>query len=269
MAHYFGDSGTDNFSGTSGRDYMSGGGGNDGLHGAEGDDRLLGGDGDDLISGGRGDDYIDGGRGVDAITFFDQPLASGIAVNLNLRIISNDGYGDQDRIFTVENVFGGRFNDVIIGSNARNLLTGEQGHDFLSGEGRNDLLMGGGGNDTLAGGRHADRLFGGSGADTFLFTDEDLAAADPVDVRKTADRIYDFTSADIIDLRQIDAIAGGADNAFNFIGSDPFGGTAGELRTEIINNRVYVFGDTNGDSVADLSIMFVDFITLSSADFLL
>lgn len=269
MAHFFGDDERDVFLGTINRDYMEGAGGDDFLRGDAANDRLLGGSGDDLLLPGRGADYVDGGQGIDRLSFFDDDVATGVSLNLGLRTVINDGFGFSDRIFSIEQVSGSQRADTLIGSNADNRLVGNGGADFLSGAGRNDVLGGGGGNDTLAGGRHNDRLIGGPGADTFLFTEDDLAVADPADIKKFADRIYDFKSIDIIDLTQIDAIAGGADDAFDFIGTDPFSGTAGELRTEFISNHVYVFGDTNGDGIADLSILFKDFAVITAGSFIL
>jgi hypothetical protein len=70
------------------------------------------------------------------------------------------------------------------------------------------------------------------------------------------DRILDFTpGTDKIDLSRIDANAGAAgDQAFSWIGSNAFGGVAGQLRAYEQGGTWYVEGDTNGDSVADLVV---------------
>ncbi len=248
---------------------MGGYGGDDDLRPADGNDRLFGGEGNDLLRGSVGDDYIDGGRGVDTLDLSYDPGQSGVSVDLDGGIVSNDGHGGQDRLFSIEWVSGSELNDVITGSNGKNTLIGAEGRDFLSGGRQNDVLGGSEGADTLAGGAGRDRLSGGAGADTFLFTSDDLKPADPGDIKKTADRIQDFHSNDIIDLSQIDAVAGGGGDAFHFIGTDAFSGTAGELRTEFISNHVYVFGDTNGDSIADLTIVFTNFAAISASDFIL
>jgi hypothetical protein len=88
------------------------------------------------------------------------------------------------------------------------------------------------------------------------------------------DHILDFTpGTDKIELDRIDANANVAGNqAFTWIGSSGFSGTAGELRAENLNNMGwFVEGDTDGNGAAD----FVVWLTLqgstplSSGDFIL
>jgi Domain of unknown function DUF11/RTX calcium-binding nonapeptide repeat (4 copies) len=73
--------------------------------------------------------------------------------------------------------FGGRDDDVLVGSTFGDRLFGRQGRDLLRGGAGNDCLYGGdgndvldgdGGDDTLSGGDGRDRLFGGSGNDRVL-----------------------------------------------------------------------------------------------------
>ncbi|HEX8214253.1 MAG TPA: RTX toxin, partial [Allosphingosinicella sp.] len=68
--------------------------------------------------------------------------------------------------------------------------------------------------------------------------------------------IIDFTpGTDKIDLSRVDADGNAAGNqAFSWIGSTAFSGTAGQLRAYEQGGTWYVEGDTNGDSVADLVI---------------
>jgi serralysin len=88
-------------------------------------------------------------------------------------------------------------------------------------------------------------MTGGNGADVFAFTEIG-----------GADRIMDFHrgAGDKINLAAIDAVAGGADNAFAFIGASTFGGNAGELRAYIQGSSFFVAGDVDGDGVADFTI---------------
>ena len=65
----------------------------------------------------------------------------------------------------------------------------------------------------------------------------------------------------------IDAVAGGADNAFSFIGAGAFSGTAGQLRAYSSGGSNYVAGDVNGDGVADFTIQ--TNLLLASSDFIL
>ncbi|UVO55318.1 cadherin domain-containing protein [Sphingomonas sp. SUN039] len=124
------------------------------------------------------------------------------------------------------------------------------------------VMFGGLGSDTLTGGAGADRVYGGgggdvltggAGADTFLYdrlTDSFGATT------ATRDRILDFTAGDKIDLSGIDAITGGADDAFSFIGNAAFGNVAGQLRATDIGGGVFnVEGDVNGDGIADFALL--------------
>jgi Ca2+-binding RTX toxin-like protein len=73
--------------------------------------------------------------------------------------------------------FGGRDDDVLLGSDFGDRMYGRQGRDLLRGRAGNDCLFGGegadvldgdGGDDTLSGGDGRDRLFGGAGNDRLL-----------------------------------------------------------------------------------------------------
>ena len=131
-----------------------------------------------------------------------------------------------------------------------------------------DTLIGGGQADLIHGNLGADLLTGGGGADVFRYqsTAESNSAG--------YDHILDFTpGTDRIDLSRIDADIHAAGNqAFVWIGSNPFSGTAGELRAENLNNMGwFVEGDTDGDRVADL-VIFLDLqgpTPLGAGDFIL
>jgi hypothetical protein len=73
--------------------------------------------------------------------------------------------------------FGGRDDDVLLGSSFGDRMYGRQGRDLLRGRAGSDCLFGGegadvldgdGGDDTLSGGDGRDRLFGGAGNDRLL-----------------------------------------------------------------------------------------------------
>ena len=74
---------------------------------------------------------------------------------------------------------------------------------------------------------------------------------------------------DIIDLSAIDAISGGADDAFTFIGTAAFSNTAGELRYVLQPGPYLVEADVTGDGIADLRIQVDPNHALTANDFLL
>jgi hypothetical protein len=87
------------------------------------------------------------------------------------------------------------------------------------------------------------------------------------------DRILDFAAgSDKIDLSRIDADSAAAgDQAFAWIGSNAFGGSAGQLRAYQDGANWFVEGDTDGNGSADFVIQLT--VTgptpLSSGDFAL
>ena len=108
----------------------------------------------------------------------------------------------------------------------------------------NDTLIGNDVGNVLDGGRGNDVYTGGLGNDTFAISETGYT-----------DRIMDFArGADKIDLRGIDAVAGGTNDAFNFIGDSAFTNHAGELRTYVQNGVNFLAGDTDGNGVADFVI---------------
>ncbi|PSJ40697.1 M10 family metallopeptidase C-terminal domain-containing protein [Allosphingosinicella deserti] len=141
-----------------------------------------------------------------------------------------------------------------------------EGHDTIYGVGGDDLLYGEGGDDVLIGGAGVDRLSGGLGADLFVFQsvgDSRLGAADLITdfVRSQGDRIH---------LGSIDAntkLSG--DQAFKFIGSQSFTSTPGQLRVETSGGNTTIYGDVDGNGLADLQIVAQGQIPLMSSDFIL
>lgn len=168
----------------------------------------------------------------------------------------------------IESKVGTARNDVLMGKIGRDKLSGGAGNDKLSGAGGNDKLYGDSGNDKLTGGMGADDLWGGSGADTFIFK---LIKESTVDA-SWRDTIFDFSARqkDKIDLSGIDAnTAKGGNQAFSFIGTKAFGGKAGELRYEKAKSDTYIYGDVNGDKIADFAIHLDDRVNLSKSYFIL
>lgn len=181
-----------------------------------------------------------GGSGSDRI----------VGNNVGNTLIGNDGN---------DSLYGLAGNDVLTGGAGNDRLYGSTGNDRLTGSSGNDLMVGGAGNDLLFGGAGADVLTGEAGADNFVFKSIN-------DSNRTAyDRITDFSSADgdRIYLSIIDAntTTRGVNDAFVYIGSSSFSGTAGELRY----SSGFLQGDVNGDRRVDLAISVGNSFTYSSS----
>jgi hypothetical protein len=151
-------------------------------------------------------------------------------------------------------------------SNEEDLVYGRDGHDTVQGMGGDDEIYGEGGNDTLVGGVGADKLSGGLGKDQFTYN----AVSDSTGASR--DLITDFSRAqgDKISLSAVDANSLVSNNqAFTFIGTSAFSNVAGQLRYEMSGGMTTIFGDVNGDGVADLQIQLSGSIPLISSDFIL
>jgi hypothetical protein len=138
------------------------------LSGNDGDDELRGGSADESFSGGPGADVMRGGGGLDEADYSDH--AEDIVVDLR-RAGGQGADGEGDLLDSIESVFGGLGDDVIIGNARANALRGNQGHDKLRGGPGVDSLDGDGevdddmsdppplGGDDLRGGAGDDSLF--------------------------------------------------------------------------------------------------------------
>ncbi|WP_375206281.1 M10 family metallopeptidase C-terminal domain-containing protein [Hyphococcus sp.] len=266
----------------------TGGSGNDVLLGNDGVNWLRGNDGDDILMGRGGGDKLIGGLGFDTASYMDSeegvkiltgvwnPFGSGDAdgdVFVSIEAIQGSNHDDFLRAgFKIEQVhgmggddtlrgtggdetfFGGDDNDDIRAGSGEDYLDGEAGDDTLFGGNKDDTLLGGEGDDYLNGGGAKDVINGGAGNDkmrggfsndTFVFTETGYV-----------DEILDFQKwRDKIDVSGLDAVDGGDIDAFNWIGSDGFSNTAGELRAFTDGFDNFVQGDTDGDGVADFTIM--------------
>jgi serralysin len=275
--------GDDMIGGDDGNDILYGEDGNDTLQGAAGDDRLYGGAGNDTLNGGAGNDYMEGGTGNDYYYVYDagdvvverpgegtdtvQTTLSTYRLPENVENLIYYGGGITGTGNALDNVMtGSGGNDSFHGGGGNDALYGGDGSDTLYGEDGDDALNGGNGDDVLVGGAGADKLYGGGGADRFVFLSvADSTAASP-------DHISDFWRAqgDRIDLRAIDARVGtDADDAFAFIGSLAFTGVAGQLRYQTENNHAVIYGDVNGDGIADFVLHVDNVPAMTTSDFYL
>jgi Ca2+-binding RTX toxin-like protein len=265
-----------NIYGAGGSDTLSGGDGYDTLNGNGGDDLLYGGAGGDLLSGGAGADYLEGNDGNDVY----------LVDNAGDSVVELAGEG-TDEVYSnlstytlgadVENLTsnlsgGAAFHGI--GNGLDNVLYGQSGNDTFEGLGGDDTIRGNVGDDSLDGGADDDLLIGGSGADVLTGgsgADNFRIGYFESGTGSTADRITDFAGgSDIVDISGWDANTGvGGDQAFSFIGSAAFSGSAGELRTYFDGVNTWVQGDINGDAAADFEIRFDGAVPLSASDFVL
>jgi serralysin len=279
----------------------TGGGGEDVIIGNHVANTLSGNGGDDFLMGKGGADTLKGGSGYDTASY---ALASGgviatLILNLGLggealgdkydsiehlegsqfgdiltgKLSGNSdvsGLGGNDIIYGgkgVNVIDGGAGNDIVYADDGADTINGGDGDDLLFGNNQADVMNGGAGSDTLDGGSHADWVNGGAGND--LMTGggaNDIFAFSEIG---GADRILDFSRSqgDKINLVAIDAVAGGADNAFTFIGGGAFTGVAGQLRAYMSGSQFFVAGDVDGNGVADFTIR-TNMLTIAS-DFVL
>ena len=171
-----------------------------------------------------------------------------------------------------QTILGSNLDDTIVGRLDASTIDGFGGVDHLIGMDANDALDGGDADDTLTGGKGKDLLIGGPGDDTFDFNSTLESRVNK------ADRIKDFrhgSGLDHIDLVDIDAKTGGADNSFKFIATQAFHHKAGELHyvkhnlAGTAHDTTVVEGDVNGDGRADLQIVLTGLHTLHAGDFFL
>ena len=293
--------GNDRIFAGSGNDTIFGGGGNDVIDGNAGADTMTGGAGNDnYFVDNLGDVVIEAANeGTDFVrSFVDFTLGDNIEL-LRLALTATVGNGNaldntivtaggaatlrgfdgNDRIRGSQFndiIQGGRDNDTINGLSGADTIDGGSGDDEIKGSNGDDIIDGGTGNDTIFGGKDNDTITGGSGLDTmrgdigadiFVFDDGHFSGL----TAGTADLITDFDQAenDIIDLSLVDAILGGGDDAFTFIGNAAFSGTAGEVRFEQSGGVTMIFMDTNGNGNPNLAIALSGLITLTEADFIL
>ncbi len=274
-------------------DTLSGGLGNDTLNGGGGVDTLDGGDGTDILDGGAGADTMTGGLGNDTFIVDDagdvvielaaggtdtiRVTASSYVMSAEIEIMQFVGTGAFNGTgnAAINTIIGGTGADTIDGAAGADTLRGGLGgdtliggldNDKLYGEDGDDALLGGDGNDNLYGGAGVDTLTGGAGRDAFVMqvvSDSGVGAGN-------RDIITDWDAADVVDLRALDAIAGGTDDAFIYLGNGAFtGGGVGQVRWEVSGSHTLVQGDLDGNGVVDFEIQITGVQTLNNLDFLL
>jgi Ca2+-binding RTX toxin-like protein len=229
---------------------------------------LVGGGGADSLQGSNGADTLDGGTGVDT-------MSGGNGYDLYMVDAGGDVVSETSTSGGIDTVQASVSYTLAVGSNIENLTlmgtawaaTGNEQNNLLTGNASGNVLTGGVGYDTLNGGLGRDVLDGGLDAQADYFVFGSVADSSAV----AGDKIVNFNEAyDYIMLNGIDANAtANYDQAFSFIGTAGFTGVAGQLRYSTNATDTYVFGDVDGDKVADLMIQITGVHLLTSSDFYL
>lgn len=274
----------DTVNGNDDTNVMLGMGGNDRLNGRGGTDNIYGGAGNDILDGGAGNDIMAGDIGND-IYFVDSVddqveelpgggtdevrSSIGFALSANFEVLRLQGTALEGIGNDLANtIFGNAEGNLLAGMDGNDTIRGGDGEDVIDGTFGNDKLYGDAGDDLLAGSGGRDSLTGGAGADLFVFADGDFSGT----TAASADMILDFSKAqgDRIEMSLVDArTATAGDQAFSWIGTGAFSGVAGQLRYAQSGGDTLVYGDTNGDRVADFAIRLEGLVTLAATDFVL
>lgn len=248
-----GNSAANKLTGNGAANVLKGLGGKDTLDGGAGGDTMYGGADDDIyIVDSTADKTIElNGEGTDLVQSSVSFTLAGYVENLLLT---------------------GSGGNTGTGNTLGNTLTGNAANNTLKGLAGNDVLAGGAGNDLLVGGTGLDTMTGGTGNDKFAFDDGDFASK----TATGADVIVDFTAGDKIDLGLVDAVSSSTpynqpgDQAFVFVGHNRFMNEMGrQLRYDVVGGNTYVYGNVNGDTLADFCIKIAGVHTLTASDFVL
>ena len=218
--------------------------GNDTIKGSPYRDDLFGYGGHDRLAGGLGNDTytVNGG---DTVLEAKNAGTDTIKSTVNCTLPANV---ENLVLLGTSPIFG-------TGNDQKNTITGNVANNVLKGQGGSDVLVGGLGKDTL---------YGGKDADVFDFN----VLAEIGKTSATRDTIADFgVGNDRISLSTIDANLKVAGNqAFKFIGTQPFHKVAGELHY-VRGATTVVSGDVDGDGKADFQLALTGSKTLDSGDF--
>jgi hypothetical protein len=268
--------GKDKFTGGTNAETVKDGNGADAINLGGGNDRYIatgntGTDGNDIINGGAGIDTYDASTAAGSVDINLDTVGHGsLAASTAFQTAGQpNGIGlagiTHDTLTGFENVKLATLGGSVWGTSAANVLdaSATAASSILHGLGGDDTLIGGAGNDVIEGGAGKDTLTGGVwGSDTFMFQ----AVADSGATRATRDVITDFSGyghqGDQINLSAIDANtlrAGNQDFQFTskFVTGDGLGaftGLAGELRYVPSAAGAILYGDVNGDKIADFSL---------------
>jgi Ca2+-binding RTX toxin-like protein len=245
--------GNDRIFGNLGNDKITDGSGNDVAYGGEGNDTFIAGTGQDTYYGDSGRDTVDYRSSTVAADFTTSPFLLSEDFGVSIEVVLGSGFADT---FVA---------DVDSNENAIDIYGGGGGDTIRTGFGE-QRLFGNTGDDDLTGGWSKDILTGGTGKDVFHY---DLRT-DSTTVETDIITDFEASATDIIRLRAMDAISGGADNNFTFLATKGAAFTAlGQLRWTQVGTNTFVEGNTTGTLNADFKIQLNGLISLNAADFIL
>ncbi|MDJ0518589.1 MAG: hypothetical protein QNJ74_20805 [Trichodesmium sp. MO_231.B1] len=222
---------------------------------ADGNDQLFGYAGNDVLLGGKGADTLNGGDGLDFVSYQDNNQGTGVTVDLSQGKATNDGFGNEDRLISIENVTGSDYDDNITGDSNANILVTRNGNDILTGNGGDDTFI-------LSSGEHTITDFNPAG-DRIQIDIEDYYTSSGnqvgFDVNHSGNTLTISVSNQPITLNNI-STSEVADvlKKIEFIGEENFTRTNGKdiLIGNDNNNNLsawfghdYVYGDGGNDSI--------------------
>ena len=109
------------------------------LRGSDFNDTLIGDGGDNFLAGGTGPDVLNGGGGSDTAYYQLWSGQVGLVADLS-NPGANTGEAAGDSYISIENLWGTRLDDTLIGDGTANILTGFEGSDTLTGNAGSDTF---------------------------------------------------------------------------------------------------------------------------------
>ena len=241
----------------------------DSYYGTDGNDFLAAKGGNNLLVGGLGDDsyYVStghdkivelAGEGTDTVFVASDATLTSVSI-ANAANVENLTNSSQNAVTLTGNALA----NLIIAGNSGDTIFGGAGNDTLIG-GHSSLSSGGNGDDRFVSyisGFSNDTMTGGNGADTFVFTA--LITSAPTLAQPL---ITDFRGdlGDRIDLSAIDAIAGGANDAFVWRGANAFTGE-GQVRLAHHGGNTFIEINVTGTDTAEAQIELTGNLTIQEA----
>jgi Ca2+-binding RTX toxin-like protein len=236
------------------------------VDGGAGNDQLLGFGGNDILIGGAGRDILNGGNGTDTVSY--ASAASGVyAFFGDWGGFTGDAQGDT--FFSIENITGSAFNDILGMDGGNNVLDGGAGDDVLYGNGGADTLIGGAGFDTANYATATSRIyvfFGDAGAWTGDAQGDSMFSIEAI----TGTNFNDIIGMDDF----ANTLAGGAgdDILYGEGGGDRLFGNAGfdTVSYAFAPSGVYILfadlGNATGDAAGDSEFSSIESIVGSAFD---